>query len=76
MSAYSRLDIEEAFACVAETAEIMPPTLTVEDTRERLLDHLNSNCECDRNRCRHCGLRPRNKVPNHKPDCPMALRKK
>lgn len=74
MSAYSRLDIEEAFACVAESAQIIPPSLTVEDTRVRLLSHLDGNCECDRNRCAHCARRSKNKIPNHEPNCPMALR--
>jgi hypothetical protein len=71
MSAYSRQDLEDAFACTAERVGLLVPP---EIVRQNVLDHLGGNCPCDRNRCRHCKQRPRNTVPNHAPKCPMALK--
>lgn len=74
MSAYSREDLEAAFLCVAEESAIVPPTLTVEATREKLLGHLDGNCSCDRSRCAGCGARPRNTITIHKPKCPKGFK--
>lgn len=75
MSAYSREDIEEAFLCSTERlGPLGREGLSVNEVRECVLGHLNSNCPCDRRKCQKCGLRPMNKVPTHKPECPNALR--
>lgn len=70
MTSYSRIDIEEAFDCAGERAEF--PSVPVAATRESVLHHLDGNCPCDRNRCRHCRRRPNNKLPRHESGCPMA----
>lgn len=75
MSAYSREDIEEAFLCTTERlGPFWREGLGIDEVRESVLGHLNSNCPCDRRKCQSCGLRPMNKVPTHKPDCPNALK--
>ncbi len=72
MTAYSRVDIEEAFDCAAEGDET---SIAPGVCREKVLHHLDGNCSCDRNRCRHCRRRPHNRLPNHESGCPMALGK-
>lgn len=75
MSAYSRQDIEEAFECAAEDAVTVPPSLSPGLCREKVFNHLDGHCDCDRNRCPECRRRPHNKLLDHEQGCPRALAK-
>lgn len=70
MSAYSEFDLIAAFDCAEERAN------HVEDMRHMVNEHLLGDCPCDRNRCKHCRGRDRNRVQQHADGCPMKMGKR
>jgi hypothetical protein len=65
--AFSETDLVAAFDCADEREG---------DTRALVTQHLLGECDCQRDRCPLCGCRPRNKLPRHRKECPMALASK
>ena len=65
--AFSEFDLVAAFDCAEEREG---------HVRALVTQHLLGECDCKRDRCPHCGCRPRNKLPRHLKGCPMGPRGK
>lgn len=65
---YNDNDVKDAFQCARRFANQVEP---IGITEERVVSHLQGNCDCDVERCPQCGKRKINGVPRHTKDCPF-----